>query len=369
MTTDQQFLGQDPEVLGLQRQRQLANLLTGQAFNAPQGQMISGHYVKPSALQQALPMINAAIGGLTNYNLDNKQQELAAALRGKQQETMQAWQQAKTPQEKFAIGTSQYAPKELQAATYEMLKPQKLGEGETISQMNFGTGAYEPMAAGGQKIAPEVRQAMQFLGINKSLDQLNPQELKAIENKAIEFKRAGANNMNINMGQHGFDNALKLRSDFRAEPIYKGFEEVRAAKNQIDQAATMKSPAGDLAAATKIMKILDPGSVVRESELGMAMAATGLEDKVRNYANLVVTGQKLTPAQRKDFVELSDKLYNVAGQQYNNKRNEYAGIAEANGLSVEAAAGRPVEFKQSTQTTQFGINPNSLDAELKRRGL
>ena len=68
--TENQFLATDPEVLGLQRQRQLANLLTGQAFNQPQGQMISGHYVAPSALQQALPMINAAIGGLTNANLD-----------------------------------------------------------------------------------------------------------------------------------------------------------------------------------------------------------------------------------------------------------------------------------------------------------
>ena len=78
--TEQQLLSQDPEVLGLQRQRQLANLLTGQAFNQPQGQMISGHYVAPSGLQQALPMINAAIGGLTNANLDTKQQELAQML-------------------------------------------------------------------------------------------------------------------------------------------------------------------------------------------------------------------------------------------------------------------------------------------------
>ena len=88
--TEQQLLSQDPEVLGLQRQRQLANLLTGQAFNAPQAQMISGHLVKPSALQQALPMINAAIGGLTNANLDTKQIELAAALRGKKVEEQKA---------------------------------------------------------------------------------------------------------------------------------------------------------------------------------------------------------------------------------------------------------------------------------------
>jgi len=197
--TDQQFLSADPDLLGLQRQRQLANLLTGQAFNQPQGQMISGHYVAPSGLQQALPMISAAIGGLTNANLDTKQTELAAALRGKQAQVMQAWQQAKTPQEKFAIGTSQYAPKELQAATYEMLKPQKLGEGETISQMNFGTGAYEPMAQGGAKAAPEVKQAMQMLGINKSLDQLNPQELQAVNAKIDQLNASKRSNVSINM--------------------------------------------------------------------------------------------------------------------------------------------------------------------------
>ena len=81
--TDSQFLSQDPEVLGLQRQRQLANLLTGQAFNAPQAQMISGHLVKPSALQQALPMINAAIGGATGARLDTEQQKIAEMLRTK----------------------------------------------------------------------------------------------------------------------------------------------------------------------------------------------------------------------------------------------------------------------------------------------
>jgi hypothetical protein len=190
--TEQQLMMQDPEVLGLQRQRQLANLLTGQAFNQPQGQMISGHYVKPSALQQALPMINAAIGGLTNANLDTKQTELAAALRGKQSEVMQAWQQAKTPQEKFAIGTSQYAPKELQAATYEMLKPQKLGEGETINQMNFGSGQYEPMAQGNQKKTEAIR------GYELAKSQGFPGTFVEYE---TALKRAGAPSTTVTMGK------------------------------------------------------------------------------------------------------------------------------------------------------------------------
>ena len=117
--TDQQFLSQDPEVLGLQRQRQLANLLTGQAFNQPQGQVISGHYVKPSALQQALPMINAAIGGMTNANLDTKQQAMADMLRGKEQDVVQRYMAAKTPQEQFTIANERYAPAQLKSSAYE----------------------------------------------------------------------------------------------------------------------------------------------------------------------------------------------------------------------------------------------------------
>lgn len=199
LTTDNQFLEQDPEVLGLQRQRQLANLLTGQAFNQPQGQVISGHYVAPSALQQALPMINAAIGGLTNANLDTKQQELAAALRGKQMEVANQYATAKTPQERLAAAMSPYAPKIIQGAAAEMFKPQKLGEGETIQQMNFGSGQFEPMAQGGQKIATEVRQAMQTLGINKPLDQLTPQELNAIRSEIYQVKRASAPSVSVSM--------------------------------------------------------------------------------------------------------------------------------------------------------------------------
>lgn len=105
---EQQLLTTDPEVLGLQRQRQLANLLTGQAFNQPQGQMISGYYVKPSALQQALPMINAGIGALTNASLDEKQLALANALRGKgAEETQQILQLAKTdPNAALAIASN-----------------------------------------------------------------------------------------------------------------------------------------------------------------------------------------------------------------------------------------------------------------------
>lgn len=149
-----------------------------------------------------------------------------------------------------------------------------------------------------------------------------------------EMKRAGASSVSVNTGQKGLDNTLKLRGDFRSEPIYKAHQEMQSAHSQIKQALGQASPVGDLAGATKIMKLLDPGSVVRESELGMAMAATGLLDRVQNYASLVMSGQKLTPNQRKEFQTLADRLYAESVNQYNAKRVEYQGIAERNQLNT-----------------------------------
>lgn len=146
ITTDNQFLATDPEVLGLQRQRQLANLLTGQAFNQPQGQMISGHYVKPSNLQQALPMINAAIGALSNANLDTKQVELANALRQKQAAEIQTFgeMQQKDPDAALRYALSSNNPL-LRDIAKEELKGIKLGEGEIFTRRNLGGGTTQMM--------------------------------------------------------------------------------------------------------------------------------------------------------------------------------------------------------------------------------
>jgi len=225
--TDQQFLSQDPEVLGLQRQRQLANLLTGQAFNAPQGQMISGHYVKPSALQQALPMINAAIGGLTNANLDTKQTELAAALRGKQQQAVQQFVNAANPQERFAAGTSQYAPAELQKTAYGMVAPQKLAEGETISQLNMGTGQYEPMAQGGQKKTEAIR------GYEMAKSQGFPGSFFDYEQ---QLKRAGASNVSVSMdkGIAAQVGPMMKEGQLQATSAVKGIDAANQVINALD---------------------------------------------------------------------------------------------------------------------------------------
>jgi hypothetical protein len=90
LTPEQQAMDFNPELQGLTRERKLAELLTAKGFEQPQGQMISGHYVAPSALQQFNPLANILAGQAVGERADTKQAEMAALLRGKKLEEQKA---------------------------------------------------------------------------------------------------------------------------------------------------------------------------------------------------------------------------------------------------------------------------------------
>lgn len=128
---------------------------------------------------------------------------------------------------------------------------------------------------------------------------------------------------------------MKLADDYRNQS--KGFKEVSDAYLQISATldkATM-SPAATLAAATKFMKLLDPGSVVRESELGMALAATGAIDRLTNYTNTLKYGKVLTSQQVDDFRNITKQIYGAAQTQQQKIDANYRQQATTYGLRPE----------------------------------
>lgn len=207
---------------------------------------------------------------------------------------------------------------------------------------------YDPAAiANFGQMAQTAAQRVEQEWKQKGFDQAARNDLIGPDGKLnyslIDAKKAiaksGASSISMSTGQTGFNNEMKLRDDFKQEPIYKAHQEVQSAYAQIKSALGQKSPAGDLAGATKIMKLLDPGSVVRESELGMAMAASGLMDRISNYAQMTMSGTKLTPTQRKDFQDLADKLHDASVKQFNTKRRDYEGLGKDYGLNASRALG------------------------------
>ena len=189
---------------------------------------------------------------------------------------------------------------------------------------------------------------------------LDPRVQEA-KQKIAAAGRSTQNTNVFNNTKDDFKNERDLRNDFAGLPTTKAFNEVQSAYDQIKVSLAKQSPAGDLAGATKIMKILDPGSVVRESELGMAMQATGAMDRVTNYANMVVTGQKLTPSQRKDFGELASQLYGAASERYNKSAEEYQGVAKDYKLNPDRVAKKAQsEQPQRTVTRRGRYNGKSV---------
>jgi hypothetical protein len=129
-----------------------------------------------------------------------------------------------------------------------------------------------------------------------------------------------------------FKQEQETRKDYMATPEVKNFGEVRSAYNMIDVGLKEKSPAGDLTAATKFMKLLDPTSVVRETELILAMEATGVVDRAQNYFKRLESGEKLTPSQREDFRNVASQLYKAAESVKLKYDNQYIEIAKSNNL-------------------------------------
>jgi hypothetical protein len=129
-----------------------------------------------------------------------------------------------------------------------------------------------------------------------------------------------------------FKQEQDTRKDYMATPEVKNFGEVRSAYNMIDVGLKEKSPAGDLTAATKFMKLLDPTSVVRETELILAMEATGVVDRAKNYFKRLESGEKLTPSQREDFRNVAKQLYKAAESVKLKYDNQYIEIAKSNNL-------------------------------------
>jgi hypothetical protein len=246
----------------------------------------------------------------------------------------------------------------------------KLGAEETLTEIT-PEGQARVVATGAgktEKPAGEVLEAMQVLGINVPVSQLSTQQRSQIQNYIIERKRAGATQVNVGEGQKGLENEMKLASAFKGEPVYKAFDEMRASFQQITTGLNEKSPAGDLTAATKFMKLLDPGSVVRESELLLAMQATGALDRFTDVAKKIIDGTKLTGQQRADFRNVAEQLYNAAATSYNTKRDEYLQFGQSQGLKGSILLGQPAKIVgQQTQAPRMPTQ-KEIDDELKSRG-
>jgi len=122
-----------------------------------------------------------------------------------------------------------------------------------------------------------------------------------------------------------FERANTLRDEFIQQS--KDFVKVRDAYGRIVTSGDDPSPAGDLALIFNYMKVLDPGSVVRESEFKTAAASGALGERMKAAFGRVASGERLSAAMRADFVDRGKRLYVKQAEHHQMLRQQYEGLA------------------------------------------
>jgi len=160
--------------------------------------------------------------------------------------------------------------------------------------------------------------------------------------------------------QETWQEASDLRKEFSGIPAVRQFAEQSSAFGRIEASASNPSAAGDLALIFNYMKVLDPGSTVREGEFANAQNAAGIPERIRALYNNATQGTRLTESQRSDFLSRARNLYENAERSYMRTYNQYKDIAERRNLPISDAL-IDYRYQSSMQFPQFFSSQEEAD--------
>jgi hypothetical protein len=161
-----------------------------------------------------------------------------------------------------------------------------------------------------KQITPELLIKLQQEAIRLA-DQAKPADPYLAEMRQMRIEELRRKqNIPQDLSPAQFNMANKLADDFTRDS--KDFVARAQSYQTVIAAAKDPSAAGDLSLIFAYMKMLDPGSVVREGEFATAQNTAGVPDRIRNAYNKALTGERLNPTQRTDFVRQAGNVYGAS---------------------------------------------------------
>lgn len=178
-------------------------------------------------------------------------------------------------------------------------------------------------------------------------------KLAAEREKAL---REGTAATGLNITQR-FDMTRKFRDEYSKQT--GNFQEVRESYRRVN--AAQPSGPGDIALIFSYMKMLDPGSVVREGEFATAQNSAGVPSAIANIYNKALSGERLTEGQRKMFKAQAGKLMSAASAREKEVRTGIERMASGYGISKDEifyGVDIPQQKPKPKETSGVrGINP------------
>ena len=129
----------------------------------------------------------------------------------------------------------------------------------------------------------------------------------------------------------------KIRKEWQGRS--KMYNELQGTFNTLQASASSANGPGDIALITGFMKMLDPGSVVRETEFATARDTAGLFTQLQNRLEKAQNGQLLSPQQRKEYVALSQKYLDSAQKKADQEKKDLGIVVKNYRLNPENVFG------------------------------
>lgn len=144
-----------------------------------------------------------------------------------------------------------------------------------------------------------------------------------------------------------------LRDDFlkQAQP----FIQMRDAKNRLDNLD--KTGAGDMALVFQFMKLLDPGSTVREGEYATAANSGGVPSAVQALYNKALGEGSIGDKARAGIISQANKFYGAAAVQHDKNATQFANIAKRQKLDPNNVV---VDLAPAAGPGITGVTPSGL---------
>lgn len=242
---------------------------------------------------------------------------------------------------------AQYAGESFQPVQAQFLKraaaaqePMKIGGGMLTPAGEF---IKDPFATRDARRTSLERQAtvMQSMIDRQEKDERDRQdrlfrerELKDYRDRSLAIQAASAGNVN---DSRLFTRANTLRNELgkKSDKIGEGVRHAETVMTLLSDPTIAQDPTKQVSLVFAFGKMLDPESVVRESEYALIANARGVFQGLLQKPDQIMTGARLTPDQLASMQQVARQLYSGADQRRRDLSDYYRGLAQRNQVPVE----------------------------------
>lgn len=159
----------------------------------------------------------------------------------------------------------------------------------------------------------------------------------------------------------------KIRKEWQGRN--KLYSELKGTYSNIESSSVAGTGAGDIALITSFMKMLDPGSVVRETEFATARDTAGLFTQLENRLQKAKDGQLLKPEQRKQYVDLAKKYLDAAQKKSEQEKKDLGIVVKnyrlnpQNVFGAEPAPAKPLPSSATVNGQTYQRPANFTDEQ------